>query len=246
MNPSRTVRSRLSIIVLVAVLMFSVAACGGESEPEPTAPPEPDVGELLAGAGEILAGMSTMKFNMVDEKESGAKFFGTTFKSLEAEVEAPDSFKMLVDVEAVGLGFVQIEMLAVGDQAFMKLYKGAPWNPLSLDQVPFNFVGLGFTLRDLLAAARDGAAITGQETVQETQTVRVEANLTSDQLTSLLSTADPGHEVTLVLWIDETEHTLQQIRIDGQVYDDDAPETTRLLTIHGYNLPVEIQLPDVG
>ena len=109
-----------------------------------------------------MAAMSTAKFNMVDEKETGAKFFGTTFKRMETEVEAPDSFRMVVDVEAPGFGFVKIEMLAVGDQAYMKLSKDAPWNPLPLDQVPFNFTGLGMTLRDLLTTIKDGATITGR------------------------------------------------------------------------------------
>ena len=52
--------------------------------------------------------------------------------------------------------------------------------------------------------------------------------------------------MALTLWIDEAEHTLRQVRIAGQVYDDDAPETTRLLTIEGADLPVDIQLPDLG
>ena len=32
----------------------------------------------------------------------------------------------------------------------MKFAKDAPWVPLPLDLVPFNFAGLGPTLRDLL------------------------------------------------------------------------------------------------
>ena len=58
--------------------------------------------------------MSSAKFDMVDESESGAEFFGTTFKSMEAEVASPDSFRMLVSVVAPGLGFVKIEMLGSG------------------------------------------------------------------------------------------------------------------------------------
>ena len=244
MNLSRTLRRGLSIAGLMAVFLFFVAACGGESTPAPV--PDVDLGDLLSRAGEKMAAMSTAKFSMIDEKESGAKFFGTTFKSMETEVEAPDSFRMVVDVEAPGFGFVEIEMLAVGDQAYMKLSKDAPWNPLPLDQVPFNFVGLGFTLRDLLTTIKDGATITGRESVLDTQTIRVEANLVSDQLSSLLSTVDSGYAVALTLWIDEAEHALRQIKIAGQAYDDDAPETIRLLTIVGIDVPVDIQLPDVG
>ena len=244
MNLSKTLRRVLPSAVLSAFLLFSVTACGGESAPDPAS--DVNLADLLSDAGESLAAMSTMKFSMVDEQESGAKFFGTTFKSLEADIAAPDSFRMVVDVEAPGFGFVEIEMLAVGEQAFLKLSKDAPWNPLPLDQVPFNFAGLGLTLRDLLNTITDRAIVTDRESVGDSQTIVVEADVTSDELLSLISSANPGHAVALTLWIDETDRSLQQIKIVGQIYDDDAPETTRLLTIEGMDVPVDIQLPDVG
>ena len=230
--------------------LFLVSACGGESAPTPTptATPTPTpltLSDLFSIAGEKLAAMSTAKFSMVDELESGAKFLGTTFKRMEAEVEAPDSFRMLADVVAPGLGFVEIEMLAVGDQAYMKLSKGAPWAPLPLEQMPFNFAGLGMTLRDVLFAIEDGA-ITGRESLLDTQAIRVEGSLASEALSDLITSVDSGHSVALTLWFDEAEHTLRQIRIAGQVYDDDAPETIRVLTIEDIDLPVDIQLPEVG
>ena len=102
MNLSKTLRRWLSITVLMMASLFLAAACEMESTPTPT--PTPDLGDLLSNAGEKLAAMSTAKFKMVDEMESGAKFFGTTFKSMEGEIRAPDSFRMLVDVVAPGFG----------------------------------------------------------------------------------------------------------------------------------------------
>ena len=246
MSLPMTLRRGLSITVLMTVLL--VAACGTESAPTPTPTPTPtplQLDDLLSRTGEKLAAMSTAKFSMTDELESGAKFFGTTFKSMEAEVKAPDSFRMMVDVVAPGFGFVEIEMLAVGDQAYMKLSKDAPWASLPLDQVPFNFSGLGLTLRDVLFML-DDPAITGRESVMNAQAIRVEGSLRSEELSNLITSVDPGHTVDLTLWIDEAEHTLRRIRIAGQIYDDDGPETIRLLTIEGVDLPVDIQLPDVS
>ena len=244
MNLSKTLRLWLPSAALIAVVLLSVTACGGESEPDPA--PEVDLADVLSRAGENMAAMSTLKFSMVDENESGAKFFGTTFKSMEAEVAAPDSFRMVVDVEAPGFGFVEIEMLAVGEQAFLKLSKDAPWNPLPLDQVPFNFAGLGLTLRDLLTTITDRAVIVGRESVDGAQAFVIEADLASDELLSLITSANPGHAVALTLWIDEADHELRRLRIVGRIYDDDDPETIRHLTIVGVDLPVDIQIPDVG
>lgn len=245
-NLSRTRPRGVSITVLILALLSLVAACGSEPEPEPEPTPDVDLDALLTGAGEVMAAMSTARFSMVDELESGAKFFGTTFKSMETEVEAPDSFRMVVDVEAPGFGFVEIEMMAVGEEAYLKLSADAPWNPLPLDQVPFNFAGLGFTLQDLLTTVKDGAVVAGKESLDGAQAIRVDGTLTSEQLSDLISSVDPGHAVSLNLWIGETDHALRQIRIAGRIYDDDAPETVRLLIIEGIDVPVDIRLPDLG
>ena len=251
MNLPVTLLRRLPITALMVALLVLAAACGTEPQPTPTpaptvAPtPTADAGDLLSRAGERMAAMTSAKFGLIDEKETGAKFFDTTFKSLEAEVEAPDSFSMLVDVVAPGFGFVEIEMMAVGEQAFIKLSRDAPWGPLPLDQVPFNFAGLGPTLRDVLARL-DDTAVTGRESVQDARAVIVQGSITSDGLADLITTADPGHDITLTLWLDEADHSLRQLRIAGRIYDDDGPETTRLLTMHGIDVTVDIQLPEVG
>ena len=210
MNLSQTLLRGLSITALVVAFLFLAAACGGGSTPTatpPTATPAPVLSDVLTNAGEKMAAMSSAKFSMVDEKESGAKFFETTFKSLEAEVKAPDSFRMLVEVVSPAFGFVEIEMMAVGEQALMKFSKDAPWAPLPLDQVPFNFSGLGMTFRDVIHMIRDGdGAITGSESVLGAQAIRVEGTVQSEQLSNLITDVDSGHTVTLTLWIDEAEH----------------------------------------
>ena len=245
MNVSKILLRGLSVTALLATFLFLTASCGGESSPTPT--PAPVLNDVLTSAGERMAAMTSAKFRMVDEKESGAKFFETTFKSLEAEVKSPDSFRMLVDVVSPAFGFIEIEMMAVGEQAFIKFSKDAPWAPLPLEGVPFNFRGLGMTFRDVIHMIRDGdGAITGSESVQGAQTIRAEGTVQSEQLSNLITDADSGHTVTLTLWIDEAEHSLRQLRLAGQLYDDDGPETTRLVIIDAMDVPVEIKIPDLG
>ena len=183
---------------------------------------------------------------MVDETESGAQFFTMTLKDLEAEIKAPDRFRMTVNAESTAFGFSELEMLAVGDEAVMKFAKDAPWVPLPIDLVPFNFAGLGPTLRDVLYVLRDGDGfISGKESVTGAPTTRVQGTILSEQLSDLITSVDPGHQVTLTFWIDDANHVLRQMRIAGQIFDDDGPETTRLMTILGMDVPVEIELPEV-
>ncbi len=200
--------------------------------------------DLISSAGETLVAMTTVSFRMIDELESGTKFFGTTLKTVEGEIQSPDSFRMTVDVVAPALGFLEIEMMAIGEEAYMKFSADAPWTPLPLEQVPFNFGGIGVTVSELLSTMKD-AAITGRESVEGIQTVRVEGTVVSEELSDLITSVDPGYPVTLTFWFDEEDHILQQFRIAGQVFADDAPETKRLLNFSNYNAPVDVQLPDV-
>ena len=241
MNSSAATRLRLSIFAMATALLLLAAGCGGEPEPEEL---EVSLDELLANTGEELAAMSSVKFEMIDEMESGAKFFEATLKKVEGEVSNPDSVRLLVDVVA-GLGFAEIEIVAIGEESYIKFSRDAPWLPLPLEQVPFNFVRLGVTLSDLLAVMQN-ATIVGRESLDGAQVVRVDGTLVSDELSNLITSVDSGYPITLSLWIEESEHILRRLRIDGQIFDDDAPETTRLINILDINTPIDIQLPDIA
>ena len=88
--------------------------------------------------------------------------------------------------------------------------------------------------------------MTGRETVQGSPAIAVQGVIPSEALLPLITTANAGHQVTVTLWIDETQLTLRQIRLAGRIYDDDGPETTRLITVEDINVPVEIALPDLA
>ena len=252
---AKTFLRPLAMVALMAGVLILAAACESgpaptdtpspTATPTPTPTPELTLEDLLVSVREKLSAISTATFHLVDEFESGGKFFGNTLKSIDGEIKAPDSFRMLVDVVAPGFGFVQIEMMAVGDQAFMKFAKDAPWAPLPLDQVPFNFGGIGMTLSDLVPVIKD-LSITDKETLDGVVTIRFGGNVTSEDLSSLITSADPGYAVKLAFWVNESDHELRQIRIAGQIFDDDAPETVRFLTIDEINAPVDIQLPDIA
>ncbi len=239
----KAVRRKLLYVVMAIGLLSLAVACQGGATPTPTERPELSVDELLSRVGESLAALSSVRFRMTDEMQTGAEFFGQTLKGVEGEVSASDSMRILVDVESAAFGFVEIEIVAAGEQAYMKFSKDAPWAPLDLAQVPFNFTGMGVTLSELVPLLED-ATIAGRESVGGAQAIRVEGFVASEDLSDLITSADSGHAVMLTLWIDEDEHTLQQLRLTGKVFDDDGPETMRLIVITEFNVPIEIQLPE--
>ena len=245
MDLSKRLRRGLSLAVLIAGVLLLAAACGGEAaEPSPTPEPELSLDDLLSGAGEYLAAISTAKFVMTDEKQSGARFYGNTLKTVSGDIQAPDSVSMKVDVEAPGLGFVEIAIVAVGETAFMKFSRDAPWISLPIEEVPFNFGGIGVTLSDILPVMTD-VAIVGRESIDGAQAIRIDGKVMSEDMSALITSVNPGHSITLSLWLDEADQSLRQFRIDGRLFDDDAPGTSRLVTME-INVPVDVQLPDAA
>ena len=211
--------------------------------PTPTLTAQEQLSVLLSSVESKLATLSTATFDMVDETESGAPFFGTSFRSLSGQVKSPDSFWMQVRVVAPGFGFVEIEMTAVGQEAFIKFSEDAPWTPLPLDQVPFNFGEIGLQL-SLLIPALSNVSFIGPESVGDARTISFEGTIASEDMAGLITGVDPGHTIALTFWVDEDDHSLRQLRIDGRLFNDDGPETVRLLDITGVDVDVDIQLPD--
>ncbi len=232
-------RGLAGAVLALGLLLLAASGCG---VPDPTPEPELTLDEVLERTSEHLLSFETARFQMIDEMESGTKFFEQTLKSVDGTVQAPDRTDLLVNVESPVLGFVQIGIIAVGDSAMMQFASGAPWNPLPLDQVPFNFTGLGMTLSDLLPKIQN-IELTGRETVNGIETIRIDGDLVSEDLGDLITSADSGHPIDLTVWVDAEDQSLRQIRIVGNVFNDDGAGTSRLIILSKYDEPVDIQLP---
>ena len=235
------IRRGLTVTAAALVLGLLILA-GGCGQPTPTPEPELTLEEVLERTSDHLLSFETARFQMVDEFESGTKFFEQTLKSVDGKVQAPDRTHLVVDVESPIMGFLEIAIIAVGDTAFMQFASGAPWTPLPIDQVPFNFSGLGMTLSDLLPKIQD-IAITGRETVNDIETIRLDGDIMSEDLANLITSADSGHPVELTVWVGAEDQSVRQIKILGNVFDDDGAGTSRLITMSEYDQPVDIQLP---
>ena len=211
--------------------------------PTPTLTAEEQLSDLLSRVEWKLAAMSTATFDLVDVNETGAPFFRTNFKSLTGIVKSPHSFWMQVNVEAPGFGSLEIEMTAVGEEAYMKFSEDAPWTPLPLEQVPFNFGEIGLQLSRLVPALTN-VSLLGPELVEDTRIVGFEGGTSSDVLSGLITGVDTGHSIVLTFWVDEDDHTLRKFSIAGKLFNEDGPETVRLLDVTGVNVAVDIQLPE--
>lgn len=239
------VRRSFPATLLLTALAFWVVACGEDPTPTPTPEPELSVEDLLSNGSAKLASLASAKFEMIDELETGSKFFGMTLKGVTGVVKSPDSTSISVELVTPNFGFAEIKIVAVGDSAMIKFSEDAPWAPLPASDVPFNFGMMGATLSHIVSGLQN-AAIPGRESIAGVQALVVQGDTMSENLASLITDANEGHPIKLTLWFDADEYELWQLRIEGQIFDDDAPETSRLITLSDINAPIDIQLPDTA
>ncbi len=72
---------------------------------------------------------------------------------------------------------------------------------------------------------------------------RVKGTVRSESLGTLIPPAFPGQEVDVELWIGQPQSFLRRVRIEGRILAADDPEVVRVLSIQGFDQPVEISLP---
>lgn len=213
--------------------------------PTPDPSVQSELRALLTGVGERMSSVSTARVTLVDVRQTGAKLFDLTFKRLEVEIVAPSDSRMVIEVISPVVGVVPIEIVVVGGQACMKLTPISPWALIPVELLPFDLGGLGAKLRNALPNVQD-ATISGRESILGIETVRVEGSIASEGMSAFFPSVEPGYVVGLTLWIDETELTLRRIGIYGQLYEADAPDTERIMTIEAINIPIDIQVPDIA
>ena len=235
-------RAALAAVMFSAFFLPLVGACG--VEPTPTPEPELAYEDILEETDAHLLSFQTARFRLIDEMESGAPFFGQTLQSVDGQVVTPDRAQITASVESI-LGFLEIGIITIGDDAFMQLTSGAAWRPLPPDQLPFNLSNVGRTLSDMLPKIQGGEVI-GREIANDAESIKIEGDIVSDDLTGLIPAADPGHPIDLTVWVSAADRSLQQIRIVGAVFDEDAPGTSRLIILSDYDLPVEIDAPPIA
>ena len=115
-------------------------------------------------------------------------------------------------------------------------------NPVPLITLPFSFVDLGQTLGDLIGSVQE-PAFSGTNEVDGVLSSRVKGTVRSESLGTLIPPAFPGQEVDVELWIGQPQSFLRRVRIEGRILAADDPEVVRVLSIQGFDQPVEISLP---
>lgn len=236
-----------SLVATIAVLSF-FTGCGTsptpipttEATPEPTPSPEAAIDLAVLNLLELRSAAFTL------EHKTGSTTLlpGLSMKKATGVVDIPDRLRLTVEAEvAVPRTFVEINVITIGEQAYMTDFFSGQWRTVPLESLPVNFLDFGQTLASIIEAVA-GPSFSGVEEIDGRQYQRVTGSVPSEALAALVPGAAEGLVVELELWLDREAALLRRVLITGPVLTSDIPETVRLLSIDDINVPVDIAPPE--
>ena len=168
---------------------------------------------------------------------------GVLMTKVFGEVSIPDRFSVTVEAESeFPKSYIEISIITIDDTAYMTDLLSGRWNQISPDSLPFNLLGLGQTLADIVDAVQSPQVL-GQERLRDVETLHIKGQIASEDLSELVPGAGQGFPVGLELWLDRSQGLLQQVLIIGRVVPTDDENTVRELTLKDINQPVVIDPP---
>ena len=159
------------------------------------------------------------------------------------EIPKCDNNPNVVEAETVvPRSFVQIDVITIGDQAYMTDLLTKEWRQVEPSALPFTLSDIRQTLAGIIEAV-DEPTLVGSERLGKRETRHIRGSILSQDLGGLVPGAGNGFDVRLELWLTNPGNLLLQVLISGKVVPTDEPGTVRRLTLDEINVPVEINPP---
>lgn len=238
-----TGKMKRRLIALVAFTVLLLALGCQKPAPAPPTTPAPSPRQVLEAAGKGMEGLSSLSFALTHERGRTPLIPGIEATEIRGETALPDRVRLEVQALAPAFGAaLQLRVVVVGEVGFMTDPLTGTWRAVAPTALPFNFVDLGETLREILSFIQN-AEFVGNEFVDGVPARIVRGAIATDGLRSLIPPAAPGLIATLEVWVDQQRNLVLKARLAGRVVSQDSPEVIRLLTFSKFNQPVEVTLP---
>ncbi len=212
--------------------------------PTPTPTPPPDPGAILARAADQLRSERYLEF--VLEHPTGGTPLATGLDLVGAEGVAilPDRFRLELDMEASGT-VLELDVIVVGERAYMTNLFGGAWESVPKEQIPFRFDFVTESMTGLLAEM-DDPILLGAEELAGLSAYVIRGTGPTVTLAKLIPGVLPDSYVPVELWIDTADGRLRQVRLTGPLVMDDLPDTVRLVRLKALDNAPEIEAPELG
>ena len=246
----------LSLVVGIALLALSCAGSGRPAgltdtpiptptpSPTPTPTPPPDPRALLARGSQQLADEQYLDFTLEHPVGSTPLATGLMLARAEGVASLPDRFRLGLDMEASGTVF-KLDVIVVGENAYMtNLFSGA-WEPAPKQQIPFRFDFVAESITALLAGM-EGPTLMGESDLEGSPAYHIQGAGPTQALSQLIPGALPDATIPVEVWVDKADGRLRQVQLTGPLVTDDLPDTVRVVRVGALDKAPQIEEPEVG
>lgn len=230
------------ILIVSIILLLLVVGCGKKETtalPETAPLPVLTVSEIIARASEKLEALSSFHFALEQEGGGTPIAMGLEMTAASGDIARPGRLKANVFA-----GFLEVEIITVGEVIFMTNPLSGEWEPLPNE---FNAVKLFDPDSGIKAIIEkiSNAIKLGEEKVAGTLCYHIKGTLDSGDLSAITSgAAIEGISIDTEVWIGKDDFLLRQIKLEGQITRDENPGIVRTLIISNFDQPVTIELPE--
>ena len=252
-----TIRFPVPAVTLLAgftiALVVLLLACAGPTAthlpastptPTPTPTPPPDARDILVRAAAQLSADTHLGFTLEHPVGSTPLAPGLYLLGAEGVASLPNRFRLALDMEASGT-VLKLDVIVVGDQAFMtNLFSGA-WEPVLKRQIPFRFDFVTASVASLLAGM-DDLTLVGDGDMGGEPVYVIRGVGPTEALSQLMPGALSESTVPVELWVGKADNRLRQVRLTGSLVAGDLPDTVRVVRLEALAEEPEIEAPEVG
>ena len=236
--------ARSSWLLAGTLLVAQALACSTEERPTPNSVPPLDPREILVQSVSRLMALDTVAFVLEHQTGTTALLPGLEMSKAYGVVDIPDKYSLTVEGEFTPIhSYVEVGVVAIGDRTFWTDPLFGVWRSVEPESIPVNFGNLGQTLAGIIEVV-DMPVLVGTERLKGRDTYRIKGSIQSQDLSALVPNAGEGFQVALDLWLDQSDRLVLQVLIDGKVVPTDIPDTRRLLTLHDFDVAVDITPPE--
>jgi hypothetical protein len=225
-------RALMTLATLVAV-----AGCGNTQQQQA------DASKVLSAAARSTAAVRSVQVDL--KFGPGFQIGGVDLISAKGKFKAPADSDIVAKTRT-GQAFLEPELLTAGGKIYIKLIQLEAFRELpasDAQQYPnvARLLDKDHGLAPSIARGRN-AKVVGSEQVDGADCDRVAATYGPDELNQALAPVHLSGDISVLLWIDKSDHFVRKVRLEGQLFA--AGKNTFVEAhLHDYNRPVDIPSP---
>ena len=228
------------LLFTIAILLLTVVACESNDSPtlEITDPPL-SAEDIISMASERLETLNSFHFDLDQNGEGTRIAKGLEMTASYGDVSRPQ--RMWIKVFA---GFVNVEIITVGDSTYMTNPLNGDWEPLPTSFSAVRFFDPDIGLTAIVSGITDATKIKKEEK-DGVLCYRIRGMLDSSKLSAIsCGYAIEGVSIDTDIWIGRDDFLIREVRLDGQVTEYEKEGIVRTLSISNHDEPVSIELPE--